>query len=100
MRIKQEMKNKEINNAVFWSRRHSNKAASLTPKKKNSQFKQFDSSNSLNSHLPSRNILNINGMRGGGGVITQSESLLQTIDPEKRDLANKTTINFNNNSLP
>lgn len=78
---------------MFWSRRQSNntnKAASLSPNK-----------NKQESHLASRNLININGIGGGGGLITQSDSLLQTLDPgNKRDLVNKTMINFNNNSQP
>jgi hypothetical protein len=52
------MKNKELSNAVFWSRRQSNNAKSLTPGKV-----------SYESHLPSRNIINASGI-GGGGLIT------------------------------
>ena len=55
----QEMKNKELSNALFWSRRQSNNAKSLTPGKTNNE-----------SHLPSRNFINLSGIGRGGGLIT------------------------------
>ena len=82
------MKSKELSNAIFWSRRQSSNAKSLTPGKSTNE-----------SHLPSRNLINVSGI-GGGGLVTQSDSLLQTIEQGKRDLVNKTMINFNNNSQP
>jgi hypothetical protein len=55
----QEMKNKEMSNAIFWSRRQSNNAKSLTPGKNNNE-----------SHLPSRNLINVSGIGRTGGLIT------------------------------
>jgi hypothetical protein len=62
------MKNKELSNAVFWSRRQSNNAKSLTPGKVSYESHHQYIMLTYN-HLPSRNIINASGI-GGGGLIT------------------------------